>query len=538
MINRKSFWSLRDLSNFHCLANCWLILILLAAFVFRFWLITTLPGGLFPDEAANGLDVNSILAGQAAPFYERGNGREALFFYALAVSVAIFGRGPWQHHIVSAGFGFFAVLAGYFLTKRLFGKNIALLASFLYAVSSYAVTLSRTSFRANAIPLLTTLTLLFLVKAFQEKKKSAKIRSALLAGICFGLGFYTYISFRMMIPLLLILGLILVYANRNRLKKAIKPYLNPFWAFASSFAAAFAWLAYYFIRHPQSIFGRAGQVSIFNADLNQGDVLGTFLRVLKVTILGFFTAGDLNWRHNVSGFAFLSPTVSPFFAMGLIIFTIAIWRLFSEAREKKIRSQTLSMGLAAMWFWFMIVPEISTAEGIPHGLRLVGVMPAIFIFAGWCLYKVWEYIKQSNILPVWKKLYAVIFLSSIFVYNFTLYFGIAANSPEYYYAFRSDLTRVSQYLNQRNLPAKTYLSLDKFSVQTVDYLTTETGNPYVLIDPAETYKIRLKPGDQVIFTMSTLFDRLKFMAHNHDANLVYQERNNFGEITMLVYQKP
>ena len=196
------------------------------------------------------------------------------------------------------------------------------------------------------------------------------------------------------------------------------------------------------------------------------------------------------------------------------------------------------MGLAAMWFWFMIVPEISTAEGIPHGLRLVGVMPAMFIFAAWCIYKVWGNIKQSNLLPAWKKLYAAIFLSSIFVYNFTLYFAVAASSPEYYYAFRSDLTQISRYLNQRNLPAKTYLSLDKFSVQTVDYLTTETGNPYVLLDPAETYKIRLKPGDQVIFTMSTLFDRLKFLARNRDANLVYEKRNDFGEITMLVYQKP
>ena len=519
-------------------SNYWLILILLAAFVFRFWQIATLPGGLFPDEAANGLDVNSILEGNLAPFYERGNGREALFFYALAGLVAIFGRGPWQHHIVSAGFGFFAVLAGYFLTKRLFGKNIALIASFLYAVSSYAVTLSRTAFRANAVPLLTTLTLLFLVKAYQEKKKSAKIWSALLAGVCFGLGFYTYISFRMMIPLLLFLGLILAYANRNRLKRTIKPYVKPFWAFAVSFGAAFAWLAYYFVRHPQNIFGRASQVSIFNADLNHGDALGAFLHILKATILGFFTAGDLNWRHNVSGFAFLSPAVSPFFAVGLIIFTIAVWRLFSEARKKKIKSETFFMGLAAMWFWFMIVPEISTAEGIPHGLRLVGVMPAMFIFAAWCIYKVWGNIKQSNLLPAWKKLYAAIFLSSIFVYNFTLYFAVAASSPEYYYAFRSDLTQISRYLNQRNLPAKTYLSLDKFSVQTVDYLTTETGNPYVLLDPAETYKIRLKPGDQVIFTMSTLFDRLKFLARNRDANLVYEKRNDFGEITMLVYQKP
>ena len=47
---------------------------------FRFYALTSMPGGLFPDEAANGLDINLMQEGQLQPFYERGNGREALFF--------------------------------------------------------------------------------------------------------------------------------------------------------------------------------------------------------------------------------------------------------------------------------------------------------------------------------------------------------------------------------------------------------------------------------------------------------------------------
>src|SRR3989344_7292169 len=180
--------------------NFVLLLILFAAGVFRFLLITQVPGGLFPDEAANGLDVNSILRGQHQPFFERGNGREGMFFYLLSLSVLLFGRGHWQHHIVSAGIGFFEVLTAYFLARRLFGKNVALLATFFMAVSSYAVTMSRTSFRANLVPLFTTLTLLFVIKVYQEKDLRKKYLSALGAGISFGLGFYTYISFRMMIP--------------------------------------------------------------------------------------------------------------------------------------------------------------------------------------------------------------------------------------------------------------------------------------------------------------------------------------------------
>ncbi len=54
--------------------------IILVAIFFRFYQITTMPGGLYPDEAANGLDVNLMQQGDLQPFYQRGNGREALFF--------------------------------------------------------------------------------------------------------------------------------------------------------------------------------------------------------------------------------------------------------------------------------------------------------------------------------------------------------------------------------------------------------------------------------------------------------------------------
>ncbi|MCX6797518.1 MAG: hypothetical protein NTX98_03530, partial [Candidatus Doudnabacteria bacterium] len=92
--------------------------------------------------------------GQLQPFYERGNGREALFFYMLWGSVEAFGKGPWQHHIVSALIGVLSVLVCFLATKRLFSlevdvvdepnrtgniniraTNLALLASFLMAVS-------------------------------------------------------------------------------------------------------------------------------------------------------------------------------------------------------------------------------------------------------------------------------------------------------------------------------------------------------------------------------------------------------------------
>lgn len=516
--------------------NFILICILTAALTFRFALISTLPAGLFPDEAANGLDVNSILGGDLKPFYERGNGREALFFYLLAGSVALFGRGPWQHHAVSAGIGFVEVLAAYFLTKRLFGKNVAYLASFFMAVSSYHVTVSRTAFRANLIPLFTTLTLLFLVKIYQDEPLRKRYLTAFGAGVSFALGFYTYIAYRMMIPLLLYLKGVFLIGTRNHLKEIFRGYWKIKIIGVAAFLVAIFPLAKYFFDHPGSFIGRAGHVSIFSKDLNQGDVLGTFWEVFKLTMLGFFKDGDLNWRHNVSGFAFLDPAVAPFFAAGLAVFTIMAFKVCYDAWRKQLEPRTFYMAIVAAWFWAMLVPEITTAEGIPHGLRLIGVIPAIFIMAGWSVNWLWVKLKTFRHEGL-RMTMAVLFLSFVVIYNFVLYFGVAASSPEYYYAFRSDLTTVSRYLNERNLKDMTYLSLDKFSVQTVDYLTTEKNRPFFLLDPAHSFEVSLKPGDQVIFTMSTLFDRIKFLESQPDAKLVLTEKNQFGQIIMLVYEK-
>lgn len=526
------------------LKSNWVLLCILAlAFFFRFWQIGHMPGGLFPDEAANGVDINSMFQGQIQPFYERGNGREALFFYFEAFSVLLFGRGVWQFHIVSALFGFASVVACYFLAKRLFDKRVALLSTFFMAVSAYAVTVTRTAFRASTVPLLATLTLFFLVKFFQTDEnlpggRRSKYWSAALAGIFFGLGFYTYTSFRMMLPLVFGFLFLIGLGFRSQIRQLIREYAGYKATFIASFLLAISWLTAYFIQHPKSFVGRAGGVSIFNLELNHGDLVGTVIDVFKKTLISFFTDGDLIWRHNVSGFPFLMPLLSPFFAVAVIIFTAALFLLLKQVRDQKIQQSTIYKALLACWFWFMLVPELATAEGIPHGLRLIGVIPVIFILAAWSVNWLWQKMPDGKYLKVEKFLVASIFIFTIFVYNFILYFGVAASSPDNYYAFRSDLTTVSKYLNQRNLKTRTYLSLDDFSLQTVDYLTTDKNNPYIVVDPAHTFEVNLKPGDQVIFTQSTIFDRQKFLEFHPNAELVDEVRNQFGQIIMLVYQQP
>ncbi|MFA5990765.1 MAG: glycosyltransferase family 39 protein [Candidatus Doudnabacteria bacterium] len=582
-------------------------IILLAVF-FRYFQIMHMPGGLFPDEAANGLDINLMQSGQLQPFYERGNGREALFFYFLWGSVAMFGKGPWQHHIVSALIGVLSVLMCFLATRRLFtfkvqsddeagqnrAINIALLASFLMAVSTWHTVLSRTAFRAVTIPLFSTLIVYFLIKAYQASEFKKRLLYAVLTGASFALGFYTYIAFRIMAPALfaILLWPLFGAVRQKMLWFQIKKYFWPAVGFLIAFFIFIFPLGKYFYDHPGSFIGRAGQVSVFNPDQYTfngeqlhgkpplGVVLPVVLEVTKKQISGFFIQGDLNWRSNISGQPFLSQLYSPFFGVGLILATIlAIWYFFAPFKKEKY----WPFFLLAVWFWGMLLPVVATAEGIPHGLRAIGVIPAVFIISAWTLYefgaliwklhkKLWDKVLTHYKDPQWLrehtltpprmrivnfglKLIVVCFILALTGQAYFLYFVYAANSPENFYYFRSDLTPVSKYLVDRcqsslastgkSTKDSTYLVLDKFSVQTPDYLTSDPkGNfnspcnvPYVQVDPENSWELKnLKIGDEVVFTQSSMFDTKKFKQYHPNFGLTLEYRNKFNQSIMAVYK--
>lgn len=586
-----------------------LVGIILLAIFFRYYQIAKMPGGLFPDEAANGLDINLMQQGQLQPFYERGNGREALFFYMEWGSAALFGKGPWQAHIVSAFVGVLSVILCFLVTKRLFSfrpesanfdsndpkikiqnrraVNIALLAAFLMAVSTWHIVLSRTAFRAILIPLFTSLTFYLLMVTYESSRRERSrpfpaktLLFAFLTGASFALGFYTYIAYRIMAPILfMVLAWPLLAAIKNReLKPTIKKYLWPAISLLVAFVIFIYPIAKYFYTHPGSFVGRAGQVSIFNPNLYTingiqltgkpplFDAINVAIEVFKTQFLGFFTHGDLNWRSNISGLPFLSPLVSPFFGVGLaLMLYFAIRYFFAPAKKSGWWQYFLLSG----WFFGMILPVVTTAEGIPHGLRSIGVIPAVFIIAAWAMYELAQKVYQlhlklysrwqdSDWAPKYSitsfrfllvnkafKLVVVLFVLALILQAYFLYFVYAANSPENFYYFRSDLTPVSKYLVQRCEKDSTYLVLDKFSVQTTDYLTSDPkGNfnspcnvPYVQVDPENSWELsNLKPGDQIVFTQSSIFDTKKFKQYHPQAYLAAEYRNKFGQAVMAVYK--
>ncbi len=525
MFKKKEFWYL-------------LLIVAIGAF-FRFYLIQHMPGGLFPDEAADGLDVNNLLKGHLLPFYPRANGREALFQYLLAASVHFFGRGPWQHHIISATIGVISIVTTYLMTKRLFGTRTALVAAFLMATGTWHIVLSRTAFRAIMIPLFETLVIYFMVKMIQADNPRSRNWAGVWLGVFFAGGFYTYIAYRILPVIMFVLLVIALIVDARQHWMWVKQYWKSFLIGCASAIAVFAPLGYYFWKNPGSFTGRAGQVSIFNPQLNGGHLLTTFGTIVKEALLAYFTHGDTNWRQNISGYPFLHPLISPFFGIALLVaiyFSIRfIIQAFRGRQDNNHWKYLIMVGL----FFGMLIPEVTAAEGVPHGLRSIGTLAPAYILAAVGLVYVWNWANNlwhPRFIGYAYKAVAVIFFAVMVFTSYEAYFVYAYNSPDNFAAFRSDLTTVSNWLIANPDATHNYLVLDLYSVQTVDYFTTTSGMPYTIIDPANSAKLHLQTGDKLIYTASTIPDFYRYSFSHSNYKILDAEYDKFDQPEIVVLQ--
>lgn len=543
------------------------VAVLALAAGFRFYDIINYPPGLFPDEAANGEDALLILSGDARPFYARGNGREALFFYLQAASLRLFGRGVWQMHIVSGVVGTLTVWAVYAAGRVWFGRLAGVLAALLLATNHWHVTLSRTGFRAIMVPLfvaLFTAWVGYAVTGVRRGQRGQSLLYAALAGAALAGGFYTYIAYRMMVAVVLgVAALLLLAALHPKVGfPQARRYALHLLAGTAAAVVVLLPLAGYFGLRPAEFLGRAGQVSVFNEELQRqyggGTLPGTIFYSLRETVLSFFTGeGDLNWRHTVAGFPLLNPLVGILFLLGWLL----TLRGAGLVVIQMIRGQEVHLNMIYLYLLLlllgMLVPVIATAEGLPHGLRSLGLVVPMFLLAGAAGAVLIHWYQQrwraASMLGIASGVTAGLLAVGV-LYDGALYFGISRNEAAAHYAYRGDLTRVAAWLEEYTArpageegSARPYLVLDEFSLQTPHFLLTvaphdyqghpdEAQHRYRAVAPEQSHLVTLAPGEVMVFTQSTMPDADRYREFNPEAGLLASERNRFGEEILRVYR--
>lgn len=352
----------------------------------RLYRLDAVPSGLLYDEAYNGVDVLRILAGERPVFLPENFGREALFIYFQALSVALLGPTDLALRVVAAVVGLLTVPTSYVLLRRLFGRRVAALACGWLAVSLWHVIFSRIGLRAVSLPLLETASFYCLWSGLATAGEGKPtVRSArpealaphtlvwfALSGLLLGLALHAYTAARF-VPLVFIAfaGYLWTW-HRPRLRASAAGLV-----LAGLVAlAVFVPQGLYFVRHPDAFTSRAAAVSIFNPDLSPDGPLAALSRATLGTLGMFAVEGDHYWDRNVPGRPVFDPVSA---ALGVLGIVVAARRLRRPEH-----------GFLAIWLAVMLAPSLLAIKDVPNALRVVGLIPAVFALPALGLAWLWE----------------------------------------------------------------------------------------------------------------------------------------------------
>ncbi len=168
------------------------------------------------DEATNGLDALSLLEQpRLTPYFPANTGRESLWMYLLAPSLAVFGAESFALRIVAMFSGILSLAAVYALAREFLGGRGAVWAVGALAVLYWHVHLSHLAFRVNLFPLVGALAFAAILRARRLN------RGWVWAGGWLGALSYTYTAARVWV----ILGGLLLLAwgsvDRDRRRGAL-----------------------------------------------------------------------------------------------------------------------------------------------------------------------------------------------------------------------------------------------------------------------------------------------------------------------------
>ena len=364
----------------------WLILaaILLIAAFMRLYRLDAVPPGLTHDEAAHGQDALAILHG-ARPVYETvGYGREPLYDYAIALTMAILNRTDYlAERLTSAFFGLLTIVATYLGVRRMFDAPTALLTAAMLAVSFWAIATSRQALRSVMLPALLAFAVFFWQRGITSLHSPLSTLHFCLAGLLLAATLWTYMAARATWILFVVGPALAFLFDRERFKQHWSGMIVTLVVGGLLAAPMFIWLQ----AHP----GAEQRLSQLGEPL-QLLASGNPSEVLKNTIeaLGMFTfRADTLWLYNIPGRPWLDPITGVLFYAGLLI---ALWNWRKPAYL-----------FALAWLVIGTFPSMMTGL-IASSTRAVAIQPVLYLFPALAIVALARWLHQRVILSAAKNL--------------------------------------------------------------------------------------------------------------------------------------
>ena len=422
-----------------------LLFIILTSVILRFWQLGNVPHSPDWDEAALGWTSYSIIEtgkdeyGKSFPVILRSfdDYKPALYVYLVAPFIKILDLNLLAVRLPSAIFGVIAVIGTFYLVKELFEKfkyreHLALLSSFLLAISPWHIQFSRIAFEAQIGLSMNILAVLFFLKGLKNK-------FFLLPSVIFAvLSIYVYQSEKVYLPILFA-ALGLIY-----LKEVLK--IPRRWFIGAVILGLILTVPMiHGLFSDRNALLRAKGVSVFSdqtqflkrsalklsEDSLRRDYPGLLLdnrRVdyIKAVVSGYISHFSPNWlfvtgdieRHHAPGMGLMYFWELPFLLIGIYI-------LFFYPYPLKTR-----LTLFAMLLISPIPASITT--GVPHAIRNMNFLPVVQILTGIGLIHSFLYVYESKKRIV--KWPLIVFGLAIFSFNMIYFLNQYFVQQNYFYS--------------------------------------------------------------------------------------------------------
>ncbi len=425
-----------------------MLVICLTAVALRLVALTRIPPGLTHDEADHGITAISILAGTRAVYFTIGHGREPLYDYATAAMMAGIGPTSLASRLTAVAFGLIMIAGMAAWVRRAFDWQTAVLTAAGLAVGFWPLMAARQALRSITLPALFVLALYFfwegLKKVERKDENHNQLQSSvicfLLAGVFFGLTFYTYIPAR---ALWLLFPLVLGYVRVGQ--RALFQRAWPRVLFMLMVAGLLGGPLFLYLQANPMAEIRLRELSGPLTAAAGGDLHPLWQNVTAgLGIIAF--RGDDFWRYNLPGRPLLGPVMAVLFGGGLVL--AGWWAVRSFGRQPGAQWCGAASFLAIGWLLIGIAPVLVTG---PHlsTTQAMGMQPVLYLFPALAIRQIGKWSMAGYRLEAsrWGQLAVVMLFAGTAVFTSRDYFLIWASAPAVRVQYEAAMTAVMRYLN-------------------------------------------------------------------------------------------
>ncbi len=402
-----------------------LFFILLLGFAIRVYDLSDVPNGFHADEAAFGYNAYSILQtgkdeyGNFLPIVLKsfGDYKGALYAYVDVPFIATLGLNPFAVRLPSVIFSTFVIFLLFILVKELTkNKKIALISSFLLAISPWDINISRVTGDVILGVFFCLLLSIFLTKLY-ENKSLRWVFFSILSGL---MAILSYAPFRFYV---VILSVIFLLFSINKVKNKIS-FNNRIFIVILSFIVLgiFYSLVGSIERFNQlSIFSNPQTKLVMEEQIREDELnpilitrtfhnkIVNYARTILFNAQQYFTldflalSGGYPQRERTPGVGLFYLWEIPFLLVG--IYTIL------KTKNKK--------GLTFISWWILLLlPVFITFDEIPNVHRTLIILPAICAIIAFGIYETLTY-KTFQKSKLYKPI--ILLLLALIIYEFSYF---------------------------------------------------------------------------------------------------------------------